>query len=197
MTNARVVISGNWSSSPIQNQLYFARANAVWPDDFIQLAQLIETDWIGTGSTGIRQRITSLMRWTSIEVYNLDLPFAGAIVRPINIVGARTGNLTQAFPHDCVLIYKECFAGGRRGRGRLYMSGIDPATWNTAIMSAIESTNWSVTLVDLENRWLEPNPTTGWKMILVTAGENPADPLEVKALIHSTKPGTQVRRQIR
>lgn len=195
MGNLRMVLTGTMFGRINQNIIHFRKDNLIWPADGTALANSIRDTFIG-GPNGIRERLTTQQRWTLIEVYNLELPGEASVPLPINIQGARVGNQLQAFAQNCVLIRKLCFTAGRRGRGRMYFSGIDPATWNSGLMSSLEQTNWTATLGQLVAAYVGPPPNSGFTM-LVNGQDEPADGgFDVVLLQLSTTAGNQRNRNI-
>jgi len=195
MTVCKLVITGNMFGTLNQNVIYFNKEPLNWPNDGNAFLVEIRDNFIG-GVNGIRSRLTSAQKWTMLELYNMDLAGQSAVALPVNIVGARTGNLNQAFAQNTILIHKKAFAGGKRGRGRIYLSGIDPATWNQGIMSQTEIDAWAPVISNLFIRYGTPNPSSGWAMVIVGKGPIGDGFQTVKQLTLSTTPGTQRRRNI-
>jgi hypothetical protein len=192
----KAVLIGTMFGTINENAIHFSKEPVAWPNDGTAFLTELRDNFIG-GANGIRNRLTSAQKWTRIDLYNLQLPGEGPVSLSVNIVGARTGNLTQAFAHNTVLIHKKAFAGGRRGRGRMYLSGIDPATWNSGIMTQAEQDLWAPIIANLMARYGSPGASSGWTMMVAGHGDSGNDAgHSVKALTLSSTPGTQRRRNI-
>lgn len=163
--HVRAVITGIMFGRINQNVLHFTKDVGIWPADGTALAAELETGFLG-GASGLQQRVTTLQKWTQIDVYNLSLPGGAAVTRPLNMTGAKVGNQTQSFAQVCIVVNKLSFANGRHGRGRMYFSGVDPSTWNSGVMSSLEQSNWNNTLGQWVSRYVGPPPSSGWTMMI-------------------------------
>jgi len=188
----KAVISGICNGAVNQNVIHFARDAGIWPTDGNALCQEIRDNFL----VAIRARLASTQKWTSIQVYNRALPGDPAVSLPINIVGALTGNGSQAFAMTGILIRLRAAGGGRHGRGRIYLAGLEPTGWSAGVMTATEQGNWVAPLATLTNRYLPPNNLSGFQMVIAPKINNGTNFVSVVRLELSSTPGVQRRRNV-
>jgi hypothetical protein len=195
MPVVKAVLQAVMNGTVNENVIHFFKDVVAWPNDGAALAADLRDNFIG-GANGIRTRLISLQRWNLINVYNIDSVDSNPVALPVDIVGALTGNGSQSFAHNCILIRKRSDAGGKRGRGRMYFSGLEPSVWSNGIMTSGQQTLWLAILVNLAGRYCDPNPISGWTMVV--AGKPPIGDgfHRVKRLELSSTPGVQRRRNI-
>jgi len=191
----RVVITGVLNGAINQNVLHFKKAGAVWPTDGAALCADIRDNWLG-GTNGVRQGLITLQKWTLIQAYNRDTIGDVPVSLSINVTGAKVGNGTQSFGFSAILIRLRAASGGKRGRGRCYLPGIDPSTWNAGVMSQTEIDAWTPRLAQLTTRYVGASPSSGFQLVVAPkSGVNPTTQAVVRLEL-ATVPGVQRRRNI-
>lgn len=191
----RVVITGVMFGAINQNVLHFTKAGGNWPTDGTALCADIRDNWLG-GTNGVRQGLITLQRWTLIQAYNRDTIGDVPVGLSINVTGAKVGNGSQSFGFSSVLLRLRAAGGGKHGRGRVYLPGVDPSTFNSGVMSQTEIDAWTPRLAQLTARYLGSSPASGFRLVVAPKSGTSPTTQDVVRIELATVPGVQRRRNL-
>lgn len=191
----KVVLSGLMNSAVCQNVLHFQRDNGVFPTEAEGLLLNLRDFGIG-GSQGLVQRQANTFRWTRLDAYNLNTPGQAPVSLLVNIPGLKVGNSFQSLAMNSFLWHFKAFAGGKRGRGRMFIAGIDPVALNGGLFTSTEIGLWTPLITNWTARYCDPSFSSGWKLVIFGKNSSEESAHSVKAIELASQPGIQRRRKI-
>ena len=178
-----------WTGTPIPTgaQMTFGVNNTVNNASASDIAAAVRDQW---DTCGIQSRYDPLLSVSSILVKKGPNSTGASFVLPTTLPGSTTSPVVS--PNVAALIKKNTAAGGRTGRGRMYMPGIPEGQVNSdgVMVSAFREaiTNELGTFrLGLE--------TAGIPMALLHGAGSPVStPIAITGLVCDTKVATQRRR---
>ena len=191
----KLVLTGLMNSAVCQNVLHFSKDGAVFPNDANALMFTMR-DFGLSGSQGLTQRQANTFKWTRLDAYPLHQPDQTPTSLIVNLPGLKVGNSFQSFAMLSFLWHLKSFTQGKRGRGRMFIPGIDPVGWNNGVMTATEQGLWDPLITNWKTRFTGPAASSGWKLRIHGKDSSEESAPVVAQIELSNKPGVQRRRNI-
>ena len=138
----RVTLNQQMYGQQIQNVLHFSHPSSD-PATMSLLADAVETNWI----QNVRFEHSAAVKYTRIRVLMLESQFA-AFEKTININGGQ-GNDDGLHSYVCWLIRLRTATLGKRGRGRVYISGVLHGLTLNGFVRAENITSWNNRFVNV------------------------------------------------
>lgn len=186
MTIFRVVLSGTLMGTNNQNVMNFKKDNAVWPGDGQALSVAIRDSWV-SGANGIRQGASTLQNWNLIQVYNRSAPGDPAVALAINLSGTKVGNGSQGLPFTAILLRVRGSTGGKHGRGRIYLPGVEPTQFGLGVMtSSAQTTIWNPIVAQLLSSFVTGGGSTGFALVIAPKTGDGANSIVCSTIAYDT-----------
>ena len=193
MLNIEVTLIQTMKGQSVQNVIHFIN-----PDGALSLqtiADFMTTDWI----PALKPIQNTAVVYRQIQVRDLDNPATATFLLNTAIPGTAVG-FDARLPPLCIVIQKKTNRAGRKGRGRLYISGFDEGSLDTTgTWSAGHLTGVMATAVNnlRERFFLGGAQQTGLALAIMGRGpDNGIELTPVTNLIVRPVPGLQRRRSI-
>lgn len=135
MTIYRVTLDMTMFGQQLQNVLHFQHFSSD-PATMDLLAQTVETNWIGN----IRMLHSGSVRYNRIRVRMLESQFA-TFEKTINVTG-NYGAVDEIWSFVCFVLRLRTATIGRRGRGRIYISGVLAGFTDQGFVTADQISDW-------------------------------------------------------
>lgn len=184
----RLTLKGKLFGQSIQNVLHF-KEKTPGAMNRITFANEFNNAWVQS----IRNWCIQSMQWTEIYFVDISNPDDVPTVLPINVAGGVGGN-AQVAPHLTVVYKLKTGVGGRRGRGRFHISGVQgghllEGVWTPSLLVQLNSI-----ATTLKQNFTGENPFKLHNLGVMPRTDNPNDFLPVTDIIVRNYPGSQRRR---
>ena len=192
MSLHKVTLTQILKGQRIQNVFYLQNIDGLRSDTDIG-AHLI-ADWIQF----VKTCQGTQLRYINLMVQRLGTNPPAPFILNIDIPGTWTGH-DPRMPFVCLVMQKKTNIGGRRGRGRYYISGVNPeelqtdGAWSTGTISG----RFQPMCDNLKSRWLSGGSVAGLRLMNGPAdAQLETDVISVTNLIPRNFPGLQRRRSV-
>jgi hypothetical protein len=181
-------VSGQLFGENVMNVLHFQKPQSTTADKGVLAISLRDHFY-----AQMKFLCSNQMQWREIMVIDPSNPDDLPAILPIVINGFNSQ--PNAVINTVCAVYRiKTGVGGRRGRGRFYISGIDAngialGRWNAQMLINLNSVANS-----LKGGYVGNTPTSGFNLGVIRRGAGEADFIEATDLVARDYPGTQVRR---
>jgi len=185
----QVTVTGTLFAQNIQNVMVFKKDGSVWATDSALLGAKMRDAFYAQ----IKFLCVGAMQWTTVTIIDPHNEQNPPLILPIVINGFQ-GSTTKIFLPLCGVYRLKTGVGGRRGRGRIYISGIDPNGIENGRWNAAQIINFNSVASSIKGQFVGDNPGSTFKLGVMRRGGAIGDFIPCTDIVVRDYPGTQTRR---
>lgn len=191
MAIARITLSGQLYGSVHQNIIHFQKPDYVTAD-LATLASSFQTLWMD-------QYKNMWVAETTFQSIKAEQLVSGGVgdqtLLPISIVGGGINDRRVPLMMSQVVQLTTGLAG-KKNRGRIYVGGLSVNAQLDGLLIGSHLTSMNAILTTLKGRWVSPNATNGWQLVIHGKEDDHTEFRVVKNMGVRVTPGSQRRRSL-
>ncbi|HMC74514.1 MAG TPA: hypothetical protein VKG87_09435 [Terriglobales bacterium] len=190
MATFRATVKGHLWGQDCVNVVHFVKSDAVQAD-MLTLANSVRDRFVG-GAVGL---VSSNFNWYRIIITHLSSNPWVPVEIPLNQNGSFFGSKFIFAPYCVVFMLKTAIAG-RRGRGRIYISGTYTNDSDSGLFTSAQVIRNANTASTWKQWYVTNGGQSGFAMAVCDRHSSDGDPRIVTDIVPRAWPGTQVRRNL-
>lgn len=189
----RAILTSVFYGQICQNSMHFFKTGGTWPADGTALTTDLRDNFI-SGTFGIRGNQMNTLGYTRIDVYNVASGLS-PVTLAISLNGLQAASTGTGFGPINTILQIRAIAGGRRGRGRIYMAAPFAGCYGNGVMTPTGLTNWTTSVNGINGRYCGVSHTSAFDLVIAT-GNNQVDYYTADHVAVANTPGIQRRRNV-